>query len=357
MEQISTIGLDIAKRYFQVHAEDKNGLVVVKKKLHRDKLLAWFKKQPPCLVGVEACATSHYWAREIGMLGHQVKLIPPIYVKPYVKRQKNDAVDAAAICEAVTRPAMRFVSPKTLDQQAVQALHRTRDLLIKQSTQAINALRAHLAEFGLIFNQGNKGVRDAVEAVQTANDSVLPMVVKEALQALVRHLGELEENIKNLDRQIITWHHSNETSLRLASIPGVGPVTASAIYAAIGDGRQFRKGRDFAAWLGLVPQQHSSGGKNKLGGVMRKGNSYVRRLMVLGATGQLRSRRYEKMACGVWMAHLIRRKPARVATVALAAKSARVAWAVLVKGSVYRAAPQPEEKTTGFAKGVQAQAA
>jgi transposase len=341
MSSISTIGLDIAKRFFQVCGVDDKGRTVVTKKLTRDHVLRWFAGLPPCLVGIEACATAHYWAREIGKLGHRVKLIPPIYVKPYVKRQKNDAVDAAAICEAVTRPNMRFVTAKTEDQQAVQTLHRTRDLLIKQNTQAINALRAHLAEFGLIFKQGDAGVREAMEAVQAANDTALPAAAKQALQALVLHLQALRTNIKSLTRQIAEWHRSNADSQRLATIPGLGPITASAICSAIGDGKQFRKSRDFAAWLGLVPRQHSSGGKNKLGGITRKGNTSLRRLLVLGATAQLRSRRYEKMACGAWMGELLRRKPARVATVALAAKSARVAWAVLTRGGIYRGAANP----------------
>jgi transposase len=338
MNKINTIGLDIAKHFFQAHGVDDKGQAVVKQKLRRDNLLAWLSQVPPCVVALEACATSHYWAREIGRLGHQVRLIPPAYVKPYVKRQKNDAIDAAAICEAAARPAMSFVTPKNEARQAVQVLHRTRDLLIKQRTQAINALRAHLAEFGLIFNQGNAGVRAAMEMANAANDTSLPPVAKQALQAMVRHLEGLDTNIKDLHRQILAWHNSNEDSKRVASIPGIGPITASAICAAAGDGKQFRKSRDFAAWLGLVPKQNSSGGKDKLGGITRKGNSSIRRLLVLGATGQLRGKRYEKMACGAWMSALVQRKPARVATVALAAKTARVAWAVLVKGGLYRGA-------------------
>jgi transposase len=312
----------------------------VNKKLRRENVLEWFASVPACLVGIEACATAHYWAREIEQLGHTVKLIPPLYVKPYVRRQKNDAIDAAAIGEAVTRPHMSFVTSKTVDQQAVHVLHRTRDLLIKQHTQAINALRAHMAEFGLIFNQGDKGAHAVLEAVKASNDSSLPPVAKQALQVLVQQIEELCKNIKSLHQQIVAWHQSNQDSKRLASIPGIGPITASAIIAAIGDGKQFRKSRDFTAWLGLVPKQHSSGGKDKLGGITRKGNASVRCLLVLGATGQLRGKRYEKMACGAWMQALVERKPARVATVALAAKTARVAWAILTKGGLYHHASE-----------------
>lgn len=336
IERISAIGLDIAKRYFQVHAVDEHGRQVVNKKLSRDKLLDWLGALPACEVAMEACATSHYWAREIARLGHQVKLLPPVYVKPYVKRQKNDRVDAAAIAEASGRPGMRFVSPKTEEQQAVQALHRSRELLIKQRTQAINALRAHLAELGYVFKQGDAGVAEAKLAVMRPESSLdMHAAVRSTLQVMVRHIESVHASVLDLERQIRAWHNSNEASRRIATIPGIGAITASAIVAAIGDGRQFRRGRDFAAWLGMVPSQHSSGGKDTLGRITRKGNSYIRRLLVMGSIGMLRGKKYCRTRSGKWAEKLVSSKPAYVAAAAMAAKSARVAWTLLARGGRY----------------------
>jgi len=335
MSKISIIGLDIAKTFFQVHAADESGRVVEQKKLRRDKLLAYFTSIPPCLVGIEACATAHYWGRELSVLGHEVKLIPPAYVKPYVRRGKSDAIDAAAICEAVSRHHLRCVPIKTPAQQAALMLHKTRDLLIGQRTQTGNALRAHLAEFGFVFVQGEVGIRKAVAAVSAPlND--LPELAREALQLLAQQVESLQAKIRDLTQKITQWHKNSEESRILATIPGIGPIGASAIAATIGDASAFASGREFAAWLGLTPKQHSSGGKEKLGSISRQGNHRIRRLLVLGATGQLRGKRAETAAGGQWFAALLKRKPPRLATVALANKMARVAWAVLAKHTEYQ---------------------
>ena len=342
MERVSIIGLDLAKRVFQVHGVDARHRVVVKKQLSRSEMLAWFAKLEPCIVGMEACATSHYWGQELGKLGHDVRLMAPAYVKPYVRRQKNDRADAAAICEAVSRPTMRFVTVKSKDQQAIQVLHRTRDLLIRQTTQLGNALRAHLAEFGWIFPQGLAGLTQAIKAARETPDADLPSVARQPLLSLADQIDVLRKETRNLDRQMTAWHRASNDSQRLVTIPGSGVITASAILAAIGDGRQFRSGREFAASIGLVPRQNSSGGKDRLGRISRLGSPHLRRLLVLGATTQLHGKRREKAPGGLWFDQLLRRKPARVAAVALANKMARVAWAVLTKGETYIAAkPAP----------------
>ena len=338
MDRISIIGLDLAKRVFQVHGVNARHEVLVQKRLSRCELLSWFGKLEPCLVGIEACATAHYWGRELSRLRHDVRLIPPAYVKPYVRRQKNDRVDAAAICEAVTRPTMRFVAIKTRDQQAIQVLHRARELLIRQRTQLGNALRAHLAEFGHIFPQGPVGMAQAINTIRESTEDDLPVLARQVLLTLADRLDALRTEIGDLDREMLAWHRANGDSCRLATIPGVGVVTASAILAALGDGKQFRSGREFAASIGLVPRQNSSGGKDRLGRISKQGNPYLRRLLVLGATTQLRGGRREKAPGGEWFDRLLQRKPARVATLALANKMARIAWAVLTKGETYRPA-------------------
>ena len=341
MQGITTIGLDLAKRVFQVHAIDAQGQVVITKRLPRSEVLSWFARLAPCLVGIECCASSNYWGRELSKLGHRVKLIPPAYVKPYVRRQKNDRADAAAICEAVSRPSMRLVEIKTLDQQAIQVLHRGRELLVAQQTQLINALRAHLAEFGHIFPQGNSGVLQAIALVRGTADETLPALARQVVLSLSEQLARLKVEIAKLNRQLLSWHRAHAESLRLATIPGIGHITASAIVAAVGNGQQFHSAREFAAWIGLVPRQHSTGGKSRLGRISKQGNRYLRQLLVLGATSYLRSHRERTP----WFEQLVRRKAARVASVALANKLARIAWAILTKNEVYRSRVVDQART------------
>jgi transposase len=267
MQSIATIGLDIAKSVFQVHGVDAAGHVVVRRQLKRQHVLAFFARLPPCLIGIEACASSHYWARELQAVGHTVRLIPPAYVKPYVKRQKNDAADAEAICEAVTRPNMRFVPVKTVEQQGCLVLHRTRHLLVRQQTATINSIRAHLAEFGIVAPVGRRGVENLLEVIADANDARVPEVARACVATLGVQLQQLKVQILELDRRILAWHRSNEESRRLNHIPGVGQLLATALVASIADPKAFRSGRDFSAWIGLVPKQNSSGGKDKLGNI------------------------------------------------------------------------------------------
>jgi len=339
--QVTTIGLDLAKNVFQVHGVDVNGLVVIRKALRRAQLLLFFKELPPCLVGMEACSSAHYWARELSALGHAVKLIPPSYVKPYVKRGKNDAADAAAICEAVTRPTMRFVAMKSPEQQAVLMLHRTRALLMRQRTMTVNALRGHLAEFGLIAAQGAKSLSALIERVFGAGGAdkhAVPPLARRALAPLVGQLRELQAQIKSIDAELLVWHRANAASKRLETIPGVGFITATAIAATVTDPSHFTSGRQFAAWLGLVPRQNSSGGKERLGSISKMGDRYLRALLVVGATSVIRYARGKNAAGAQWINTLLARRPARLVSVALANKTARIIWAVLVRGESYRAA-------------------
>ena len=337
MEGITTIGLDIAKQVFQVHGVDAAGNVEIRRRLRRGEVLTFFAKLQPTLIGIEACATSHYWARELSALGHNVKLMPPHYVKPYVKRQKNDMTDAAAICEAVTRPSMRFVPLKSEEQQAVLMLHRSRELLVRQHTMLVNALRAHLAECGIVMKQGKAGAAAVAALVQDADSVSLSPVVREALLPLVEQLRQTEERVAHLEQRIVDWHKSNPVSQRLASIPGIGPITASAIVATITDARLFSSGRHLAAWLGLVPRQNSSGGKERLGGITKKGDGYIRKLLVIGANSVLRFARKGSARSTVWASSLLMRKPHKVVAVALANKMARISWALLARNEVFRA--------------------
>jgi transposase len=288
MQSITTIGLDIAKSIFQVHGIDAAGQVVMRRQLKRRYILKFFEKLPPCLVGIEACASSHHWSRELQALGHTVRLMPPAYVKPYVKRHKNDATDAEAICEAVTRPNMRFVATKTPEQQSCLTLHRTRHLFIRQQTAVINAIRAHLAEFGIVAPVGRHGVEQLLGIAADVNDKRLPEVARACVAALGAQLRMLKARILEFDRMINAWHRSNEASRRLDDIPGVGPALATALVASIADPKAFRSGRDFSAWIGLVPKQNSSGGKDRLGNISKRGDRYLRSLFTTGALAVIR---------------------------------------------------------------------
>lgn len=339
MGKVITIGLDIAKHVFQVHGVDAAGSVEIRRKLRRADVLRFFEGTEPCLAGIEACATAHHWARSIMALGHRVKLMPPAYVKPYVKRQKNDAADAEAICEAVTRPTMRFVPVKGEEQQGILVLHRTRELLIRQRTMLINALRAHLAEFGIVMPQGRVGVATLVTLVEDDEHDLIPTIARQALLAVADQLRDAHDRIRVIELKIQTWHQSNEQSRRLETIPGIGPITASAIAATITDASMFRSGQELAAWIGLVPRQNSSGGKERLGHISKKGDAYLRRLLVIGAHAVLRFARNGKATTTKWAATLLARKPYKLAAVALANKMARIVWALLTKNENFRLLP------------------
>ena len=331
---IVTIGLDLAKNVFQVHGVDDTGRVVVRRQLRRDAVGEFFAAQPSCLVGMEACASAHHWARRLMVLGHQVRLIPPTRVKPYVQRgKKNDATDAAAIAEAVTRPHMAFVPVKSEDQQAVLMLHRTRDLLVRQRTMLINALRAHLAEFGIVAAQG---WRKTSELIANLGDLAIPSLARTALQELAGQIEDCVRRIEAMEKEIFAWHKASEASRNLATIPGIGPITASILAATVTNPSAFKNGRHMAAWLGLVPHQNSSGGKERLGGITKAGDRSIRRLLVLGATSVIRLAPTRAPGEADWLKGLLKRKPARLVTVALANKMARIAWAVLSRGEVYR---------------------
>ena len=335
--QATTIGIDIAKSVFQIHGVDATGKVVIQRQLRRGQVIEFFRRLPPCLVGIEACATAHHWARELAELGHTVKLMPPSYVKAYVRRQKNDAADAAAICEAVTRPSMRFVPVKSVEQQAALMLHRSRDLLVRQRTQLINALRAHLAEIGLVAATGVDGLKSLVEIVREAGETGrLSSAMRAALRVLVDQLASLQMQISRLEADIHAQHRASDASRRLETIPGIGVIGATAIAATVADASAFKSGREFAAWIGLVPRQNSTGGKQKLGSISKQGDRYLRRLLVVGATAVIRHAQTHP-GKHPWLMTLLAKMPAKKAAVALANKMARIAWAILAKGGTYRA--------------------
>ena len=317
--QVSTIGLDQAKRVFQVHGVDARGEAVVRRRLRRTEVVAFFAARPKCVVGMEACGAAHYGARERSELGHEVRLLAPSYVKPYVRRgKKNDAADAEAICEAVERPRRRFVAVKSEEQQGALMLHRARSLLIRQRTMVVNALRGHLAELGIVAAQGIWNVKPPTALVADDGERRIPEVARPALRALAEQIAAVQEPLGKIDAALLAWHRANAASRRLATIPGFGPVVAAAVAATLGDGRQFRSGRHFAAWLGLVPRQNSSGGKDKLGRLSKMGDRYVRSLLGLGATARLRSARASGAVDAAWINRLLERRPARLVTVALA---------------------------------------
>jgi transposase len=335
MSEVTTIGIDLAKNVFQIHAVDASGKTVIRRQLRRRQVLPFFGKQPSCLIGMEACATAHHWAREITALGHEVRLMPPRYVKPYVKRNKNDAADAEAICEAVTRPTMRFVAIKTEEQQSVLMLHRTRELLVRQRTMLVNAIRAHMAEFGVVARVGLPQVKALLAVIADPEDDRIPPLARICLKALATQLLSLEREISAAEQRIHAWHRTNEDSRRLDTIRGVGPITASALTASITDPSIFRSGRGMAAWIGLVPRQNSTGGKERMGRITKQGDQYLRWLLVAGAMTVIRHAK-RRGTTDPWLAQLIARKPTKVAAVALANKNARIAWALLRHGGSYR---------------------
>ena len=341
MKQISTIGLDIAKNVVQLHGIDENGGVVVVRQLKRRGVLPFFAKLSPCLVGMEACATSHHWAREIEKLGHEVRMMPPRYVKPYVKRNKNDAADAEAICEAVTRPTMRFVPIKTPEQQSVLMLHRTRQLFVRQRTTLINAIRAHMAEYGIVAGIGRNGVEALLELIAQGEDDRIPPAARECLMALAAQLQLVKRQILEADRRVLAWHRTSKVSKRLEAIPGVGPLVASALVASIPDPSVFRSGRDMSAWIGLVPKQNSTGGKEKLGSISKAGNRYLRKLLVVGALSVIKRAKILGYTRHPWLVRLMERRSTKIAAVALANKIARMAWAMMVRDEKYRT-PLPQ---------------
>ena len=315
---------------------DRKGRPVLRRKLRRRQVLVFFAELSPCLVGLEACASAHYWARELQALGHEVRLIPPQYVKPFVKTNKNDTSDAEAICEALIRPTMRFAAVKSVEQQSVLLLHRVRELLVRQRTMLINALRGHCGEFGIVAAQGASKVTDLVVMIEDPGDASIPALAREALGSLVAQLRRVQAEILGLEKKLKAWHRSNEASRRLEAIPGVGVITATALVATIGDASQFHSGRQLAAWLGLVPRQHSSGGKERLGRISKRGDGYIRRLLVHGARANLRWSRRKKEGRSTWQEALLARRPTNVVLVAMANKTARVAWAMLSRGETFR---------------------
>src|ERR1700676_3772073 len=339
MGDITTIGLDLAKSVFQVHAVDEAGNVVMRKRLRRSQVLGFFAEIPPCLVGLEACATAHHWARELIALGHKARLMPPNYVKAYVKRNKHDVADAEAICEAVRRPSMRFVPVKAVQQQSALMMHRARDLLIRQRTMLVNALRGHLAEFGLIEAQGLHKVARLIAVVMDEEDGRVPDIARQVLKVIVNQIEDTQTRIAGLETQVLAWHKSNPVSQRLATIPGIGPIIATAIAATVADPNIFRSGREFAAWLGLVPRQTSTGGKARLGGISKRGDSYLRRPLVNGAHAVMLRSKAGKV--DPWLIALRARRPRLVVAVALANKTARIAWAIMHRLDTYRCAAAP----------------
>jgi len=337
VSEISINGLDLAKSVFQIHAADAEGRCVLRRQLKRSQVLTFFAKQKPCVVAMEACGTAHHWAREIGKLGHETCLLPPSYVKPYVKRGKNDANDAEAIAEAAGRPSMRFVPVKSLDQQAIGLQHRARDLLVKNRTMLVNALRSHLAEFGFITGKGIGKVPDLIKMVAEAAAERLPAAARGTLEGFIGMIVHLNQEIATIEKVLLAWHRASAQSRRLETVPGIGLISATALAAFTPDPKFFQNGRHFAAWLGITPREDSTGGKTRLKGISKAGDGYLRRLLVLGAVSMLRSLTGKTGALAVWVQAMLARRPRKVVIVALANKLARIAWAVMAKGEDYRA--------------------
>lgn len=338
MDQPITIGLDLAKSVLQVHGVGSEGRVVLRRQLRRSQVLAFFDRLGPCLVGMEACSGAHHWARELTRLGHEVRLMPPAYVKAYVKRRKTDQADAEAICEAVTRPTMRFVPVKSVERQAALLDHKARDFLVRQRTQTVNAIRAHLGEFGIVVA---KGIHNLDRLLEAARD--VPEAARPALGLLAGQLGDLEERIEAATARITAAQKTDPLARRLATIPGLSPIASSAFAATTPDVAAFRSARDYTAWLGLTPRAHSSGGKERLGRISKAGNRYLRRLLYLGAIARISARRGRRAAklegAPDWLDRMLARKPVKVVAVALAARMARTVWALIARGDSYRAVP------------------
>ncbi len=334
---VTTIGIDLAKNIFQIHGIDAAGEVVLRKTLRRRQVIPFFAKLAPCLVGMEACGTSDYWARELSGLGHDVKLMPPAYVKPYVKRGKTDAADAEAISEAVGRPSMRFVAIKSPEQQAVLTLHRSRDLLIRQRTQLVNMIRGQLAEFGIAIAKGVSHALGFVDRLLDGEVVEIPPLAAKVMLLLAGQLAELQTRIREIEKELMVCFRGNEIARRLETIPGIGLITATALAATVGDPGQFTSGRQFAAWLGLTPLQKSSGGNERLGRISKMGDRYLRRLLVTGQTSRIQAAVRNPAAADPWLLGLLARKPKKLAAVALANKTARVAWVIMARGESWRA--------------------
>ncbi len=334
--EVITVGLDIAKSVFQVHAVDEAGEVVLRKRLRRGQVIPLFKQLGPCLIGIEACPTSHHWSRALQALGHEVRLMPASYVKAYVKRNKNDAADAEAICEAVTRPTMRFVATKTEEQQGALMLHRARQLFVRQRTMLGNAIRGHLAEFGITAPVGRKGLERLLGVIAEESDEQIPEAARACLSALADQHGRVKAEITALERRIQAWHRSSEMSRRLEEIPGIGPLVATALTATVSDAQAFSSGRSLAAWIGLVPKEGSTGGKQRLGPISKQGNRYLRWLLVSGALAVIRYAKKHGYGHRPWLQRLLAQRPVKLAAVALANKVARMAWVIMARGERYK---------------------
>jgi len=345
--KITTIGIDLAKAVFQIHGVDEHGKVAVRKQLKRAEMSSYFANLEPCLIGMEACGSAHHWARKLEGYGHTVKLMAPQFVKPYVKTNKNDMADAEAICEAVSRPNMRFVAMKTVEQQAILSVHRARQGFVKARTAQGNQIRGLLSEFGMVIPQGIRSIMKQIPEILEDGENGLPGTMRNLIERLTENLKEMDRQVKELEAQIQLWHRENVASRKLAEIPGLGPITASAIVATVGDAREFKNGRQFAAWMGLVPRQHSSGGKQNLLGISKRGDTYLRTLMIHGARAVIRYAE-NKAESESWLRKLMTRRNKNVAAVALANKNARIVWALLNKDQMFRPDYTPAAVVAGM---------